>query len=182
MSKNNNWNDLNWRKIYAFVKILQSELVVAYKNKDWVKVHFIQEKLAMSFEARFVAVIRVTVNDGKKTSGFDNIVWDSPIKKSQAITQLRKILVGKSGSYQSGPVRRVWISKSAPGELRPLGIPNMIDRALQALIFLCLDQIVEEMSDTYSFGFRIFRSPSDAIQRIRTILDKPRSPIVVLVC
>lgn len=32
------------------------------------------------------------------------------------------------------------------------------------------------MSDAYSFGFRIFRSPSDAIQRIRTILDKPRSP------
>lgn len=176
MSKNNNWNDLNWRKIYAFVKILQSELVVAYKNKDWVKVHFIQEKLVMSFEARSVAVRRVSVSDGKKTPGFDNIVWDSPIKKSQAIKQLREILVGKSGSYQSGPVRRVWISKSAPGELRPLGIPNMIDRALQALILLCLDPIVEEMSDTYSFGFRIFRPPSDAIQRIRTILDKPRSP------
>ena len=45
MSKNNNWNDLNWLKIYAFVKILQSELVVAYKNKNWVKVHL---ELAMT--------------------------------------------------------------------------------------------------------------------------------------
>jgi RNA-directed DNA polymerase len=176
MNTNNNWNDLNWRKIYAFVKTLQSELVVAYKNKDLVKVHFIQEKLAMSFEARSVAVRMVTVNNGKKTPGFDSIVWDNPIKKFQAIKQLREILVGKSGSYQSGPVRRVWIPKTTPGELRPLGIPNMIDRALQALMLLCLDPIVEEMSDTYSFGFRIFRSPSDAIQRIRTLLDKPRSP------
>jgi RNA-directed DNA polymerase len=108
----------------------------------------------MSFEARSVAVIRITVNDGKKTSGFDNIVWDSPIKKSQAITQLREILVGKSGSYQLGSVRRVWIPKFAPGELRPLGIPNMIDRVLQALILFCLDQIVEEMSDTLFFWFQ----------------------------
>lgn len=44
--------------------------MVAYKNKDWVKVHFIQEKLAMSFDARSVAVRRVTVNDGKKTPRF----------------------------------------------------------------------------------------------------------------
>ena len=107
MSKKNNWNDLNWRNIYAFVKILQSDLVVAYKNKDWEKVHFIQEKLAMSFEARSIAVRKVTVNDGKKTPGFDKMVWDSPIKKLHAIKQLREILVGKSGSYQSGPVRRV---------------------------------------------------------------------------
>jgi|JI91814CRNA_FD_contig_101_59818_length_2557_multi_8_in_0_out_0_1 RNA-directed DNA polymerase len=176
MNTKNNWNDLNWRKIYASVKILQSELVVAYKNKDWVKVHFIQEKLAMSFDARCIAVRKVTVNDGKKTPGFDNIVWNNPIKKFQAIKELREILVGKSGSYQSGPTRRVWIPKSTPGELRPIGIPNMIDRALQALIFLCLDPIVEEMSDTYSYGFRSFRSPSDAIQRIRTILDKRNSP------
>jgi RNA-directed DNA polymerase len=172
----NNWYYLNWCKIYAFVNELQSELVVAYKNKNWEKVHLIQEKLVMSFEARAVAVRRITVNDGKKTPGFDNVVWDSPNKKFQAIKQLRKILVGKSGSYQAGLVRRVWIPKSTPGELRPLGIPNMIDRALQALILLCLDPIVEEISDTYSFGFRTFRSPSDAIQRIRTTLDKPQSP------
>lgn len=110
MNTNNNWNDLNWRKIYAFVKTLQSELEVAYKNKDLVKIHFIQEKLAMSFEARSVVVRMVTVNNGKKTPGFDSIVWDNPIKKFQAIKQLREILVGKSGSYQSGPVRRVWDS------------------------------------------------------------------------
>jgi retron-type reverse transcriptase len=33
----------------------------------------------------------------------------------------------------------------------------MIDRGLQALVLMCLDPIVEEMSDTYSFGFRKYR-------------------------
>jgi RNA-directed DNA polymerase len=70
----------------------------------------------------------------------------------------------------------VWIPKSTPGEIRPLGIPTMIDRALQALILLCLDPVVEEMSDTYSFGSRKFRGTHDAIQRIRTILDKIQGP------
>ena len=56
----------------------------------------------MSFEARNIVVRRVIVNDGKKTPSFDNIVWDNPIKKFQAIKQLREILVKKSGSYQVG--------------------------------------------------------------------------------
>ena len=176
IKSNNNWHEINWRNVYVKVNTLQKELVVAYKNKDWEKVHSLQNKLMMSFEARALAVRRTGVNDGKKTPGLDKIVWKSPKDKFQAIKELREILVKKSGSYRSGSVRRVWIPKSTPGELRPLGIPNMIDRALQSLILLCLDPIVEEMSDTYSFGFRKFRSASDAIQRIRTILDKPKAP------
>jgi RNA-directed DNA polymerase len=150
--------------------------VVAYGDKDWEKVYSVENTLMMSFEARALAVRRTTVNDGKKTPGLDKIVWKSPKDKFQAIKELREILVKKSGFYRPGSVRRVWIPKSTPGELRPLGIPNMIDRALQSLVLLCLDPIVEEMSDTYSFGFRKFRSASDAIQRIRTVLDKPKAP------
>lgn len=50
----------------------------------------------------------------------------------------------------------------------------MIDRGLQALILMCLDSIVEKVSDTYSFGFRKYRNTGNAIQRIRTILDKSK--------
>ena len=52
----------------------------------------------------------------------------------------------------------------------------MIDRSLQALVLMCLDSIVEEISDTYSFGFRKYRATSNALQRIRTILDKYNDP------
>jgi RNA-directed DNA polymerase len=49
----------------------------------------------------------------------------------------------------------------------------MIDRALQALILLSFDPIVEELSDPNSFGFRKNRSPQDAVVKVRYYTDKP---------
>nr|AVR57694.1 hypothetical protein [Halamphora calidilacuna] len=130
----------------------------------------------MSFEGRAIAVRKVVSNKGRKTAGFDKVVWTSPSDRYKAIVELRNILLEKSGVYKSGPVRRVWIKKSSKNEYRPLGISNMIDRALQALVLLCLDPIVEEKSDPYSFGFRKFRGTHDAVQRVRTLLDKSSRP------
>jgi RNA-directed DNA polymerase len=110
-------------------------------------------------------VRRTVSNDGKKTPGIDKIIWNNPTNKYKAIQQLRKNLVQKSGAYQAGPIRRTLIPKEYSEELRLFGIPNMIDRNLQALILLSLDPIVEEISDTYSFGFRKYRSIGNAIQR-----------------
>jgi RNA-directed DNA polymerase len=176
---NQKWHSLKWREIFKYVTNLQRELVVAYKNDDWKTIYFLQNKLMMSFEGRAIAVRKTVSNDGKKTPGIDKEIWNNPSDKFLAISRLREILVKKTGSYQSGPIRRVWVPKSKPGELRPLGIPNMIDRALQALILMCLDPIIEEKSDLYSYGFRKYRSSHDAIQKIRTILDKPFSPMWV---
>lgn len=52
----------------------------------------------------------------------------------------------------------------------------MIDKGLQALVLMCFDPLVEKMSDMYSFGFRKYRNTGNAIQKIKTILDKPKSP------
>ena len=173
---NRKWHDINWNKSSKYVKNLQKKLVVAYKNNDQKLLFSLQEKLMVSFKGRALAVRQIVSNDGKKTPGFDKIIWNNPSAKFQAILRLREILVQKSGDYQVGPVRRTWIPKNQSDELRPLGIPNMIDRGLQALVLMCLDPIVEEMSDTYSFGFRKYRNTGNAIQRIRTILDKPKGP------
>lgn len=130
---NQKWHNMNWKKISKYVKNLQKELVVAYKNNDQKLLFFLQEKLIMSFEGRAFAVRQIVINDGKNTPGLDKIVWNSPSAKFQAIQQLREILVQKSGKYQAGPIRRIWIYKDQSDELRPLGIPNIIDRGLQAL-------------------------------------------------
>lgn len=173
---NEKWHNINWNNVSEYIKNLQKELVVAYKNNDQKLLFSLQEKLMMSFEGRALAVRRIVSNDGSTTPGFDKIIWNSPSAKFQAILELRKILIQKSGNYQAGPVRRTWIPKDQSDELRPLGIPNMIDRGLQALVLMCLDPIVEESSDTYSFGFRKYRNTGNAIQRIRTILDKSNGP------
>jgi RNA-directed DNA polymerase len=72
------------------------------------------------------------------------------------------------------------IPKANSSELRPLGIPTMIDRAVQAVYLLALDPVIETTSDKNSFGFRKNRSQHDAIAYIRTILDKAVSPEYIL--
>ena len=173
MQVNQKWHKIKWRNAYDYIAKLQKELVVAFKKKNWEKVYFLQNKIMMSFEGRAISARKVASNKGRTTPGFDKVVWKSPSDKYKAIIELRNILFNKSGLYKSGPVRRVWVKKSFKKDFRPLGIPNMIDRALQALVLLCFDPIVEEKSDLYSFGFRKFRGTDDAVQRIRTILDNP---------
>ena len=59
----------------------------------------------------------------------------------------------------------------ANGKLRPLGIPTMQDRSLQALIKLILEPIVEMSSDSNSYGFRPHRGAKNAIAAVRTLLQ-----------
>jgi RNA-directed DNA polymerase len=60
--------------------------------------------------------------------------------------------------YKPNLIKRICIPKQDSDKLKPLGIPTMLDRALQTLIALALDPIVEEMSDNHSYGFRKYRS------------------------
>lgn len=72
------------------------------------------------------------------------------------------------------------IPKPNSKELRPLGIPTLIDRATQAVYQLAVDPVVETKSDPNSYGFRKGRSQHDAIAYIRSWLDKNYSPEFIL--
>src|SRR4051794_12207181 len=77
----------------------------------------------------------------------------------------------KSGRYQAPPVRRVHIPKGTGSETRPIGIPTMQDRAMQALYLQALDPIAETTADPNSYGFRKERSTADAIGQCHTVLS-----------
>ena len=133
----------------------------------------LQWTLTHSFYAKALAVKRVTSNGGGCTPGVDKEIWDTPKAKMQAITQLKR------RGYQPMPLRRVHIKKSN-GKLRPLVIPTMKDRAMQALYLMALEPVSETTADTRSYGFRKERCCMDAIQQCHNILRKGYSPEWIL--
>jgi RNA-directed DNA polymerase len=116
---------------------------------------------------KVLAVRRVTENEGKKTPGVDQEIWDTPEMKTQAVHAFQR------RGYQPQPLRRVYIPKSDKKTMRPLGIPTMKDRSHQALHLLALDPVLETTADHNSYGFRQQRSCADAIEQCFNTLSKP---------
>ena len=72
------------------------------------------------------------------------------------------------------------LTRQANGKLRPLGIPVMQCRAMQALYLLALEPVAETLADPNSYGFRSERSTADAIEQCFHVLAKSISPQWVL--
>ncbi|MHC5673511.1 group II intron reverse transcriptase [Nostoc sp.] len=73
---------------------------------------------------------------------------------------------------KSKPTRRVWIPKPGSEEKRPLGIPTMYDRALQAVVKATLEPEWEAAFEPNSYGFRPGRSCHDAIKQIKFCIQQ----------
>lgn len=167
------WAAIDWRKCECRVRKLQARIVKAQKEGQWSKVKALQHLLVTSFHAKALAVKRVTSNKGKRTAGVDKVKWTTPASKFRAVKSLKR------RGYKPKPLKRVFIKKSN-GKQRPLGIPTMQDRAMQALYLPALEPVTETMADGNSYGFRRKRSTADAIDALHRLLSKKSSPEWIL--
>ena len=173
IGKHVTWQALNWEKARREVRRLQMRIAKAVKEGKSGKALALQWILTHSFHAKILAVKRVTSNQGRKTPGIDGILWKGNKARMQAIGQLKR------RGYKPQPLRRIYIPKKN-GKMRPLSIPTMLDRAMQALYKLALSPVAETKADRNSYGFREGRSCADAIQAAFNALSKPNSASYIL--
>jgi RNA-directed DNA polymerase len=167
------WNAIDWMGVQQQVRRLQMRIAKAVKDGKHRRALALQWLLTHSRTARLLAVRRVTTSKGAKTPGVDKVIWRTDRQKLQATDNLKR------HGYRPKPLRRIYIPKKN-GKLRPLSIPTMHDRAMQALHALALAPVAETWADPHSYGFREGRCCADALEHAHIVLSRKHSPQWVL--
>jgi RNA-directed DNA polymerase len=159
--KQTNWNAINWRKANRTVRNLRQRIFRATQEGNLNKVRSLQKLMLKSYSNRLVSVRRVAqINAGKNTPGVDKLVIKTPAARGKMVDTLAHYTL-----WKAKPARRVYIPK-ANNKLRPLGIPVVVDRCLEAMVKNALEPAWEARFEGSSYGFRPGRSCHDAIEKI----------------
>jgi RNA-directed DNA polymerase len=163
------WNAIDWKKANRQVRNLRQRIFRASQEGDLKKVRALQRLMLRSYSNTLLSVRRVTqINHGKDTAGIDQIIVKTPIARGQLVDNLTTFQ-----PWKAQPTRRVYVPK-ANGQHRPLGIPSITDRCLQARVKNALEPFWEARFEGTSYGFRPGRSCHDALTQIHNITCRQR--------
>ncbi len=125
----------------------------------------------ISSEANIITAIHdLKQNHGSETPGCDGMTIRDIL--NMHYEEVMETLKGQFINYQPLPVRRVWIPKPGKTDMRPLGIPAVIDRIVQMCIKNILEPIMEAQFFQHSYGFRPMRSAAHALERLSDVVHK----------
>ncbi len=159
------WYSIDWAQVEDEVRRLRQRIFTASRAGDLKRVRNLQKLMLRSRANALVSVRRVTErNAGRKTAGIDGTVVVTPPGKAFLADSVQR----HDASWKPKPVKRVYINK-ANGKKRPLGIPVIFDRALQANVVNALEPEWEARFEPKSYGFRPGRGCHDAISAIFTV-------------
>ena len=166
---NFDWRSIDWQRAEDDVRRLRQRIFTASQAGDLKKVRSLQKLMLRSRANTLLSVRRVTeLNAGRGTAGVDGrVVVTAPGKAA-----LADWVQHHSTRWRPEPVKRVYIAK-ANGKQRPLGIPVIVDRVLQARVVNALEPEWEARFEPKSYGFRPGRGCHDAIESIyKTVRGK----------
>src|SRR5216684_6997569 len=127
--KQTDWNTINWKKTNRTVRNLRQRIFRATQEGNWKKVRSLQKLMLKSYSNRLTSVRRVAqTNAGKNTPGVDKLVIKTPAARGKMVDALAHYTL-----WKAKPAKRVYIPKKN-NKRRPLGIPVVQDRCLQAMV------------------------------------------------
>lgn len=155
------WNAIDWRQANRIVRNLRQRIFRATTERNYKKVRSLQKLMLRSYANTLLCVRKVTQqNAGRNTPGIDKVVVKTPAARGKLVDEMSIFT-----PWKAKPARRVYIPKSN-GKKRPLGIPVIKDRCLQAMVKNSIEPEWEAKFEITSYGFRPGRSCHDAIEKI----------------
>lgn len=166
------WQNVKWRAVEDDVRRLRQRIFTASQAGDLKKVRSLQRLMLRSRANALLSVRRVAeINAGRETAGIDGKVVLLPSAKAELAIWVQH----HAGSWKPKPVKRVYIPKAGGRKRRPLGIPVIADRALQALVKNAMEPEWEARFEPRSYGFRPGRGCHDAIATIHEVAKGTRA-------